>query len=272
VPPDPTTPTASRNSRSTYREFNPGPILRRDLVCLWILSVHREGEIYVQPVLPDGCMDILWVDERPPFVVGPMTRPVLYPLPPGSQVVGARFFPGVAPSWLQLPASLLTDLEIPLRESWGALANTLTAQLAETPGLECKLQILRTALESRCGFIEKDHALAASVDWLARNPAGDIGQLAAILGITSRQLLRRFRATVGYGPKMLQRIMRFQRLLQLAATLTGRSASLAALALEAGYADQAHMTREFRQLAPGTPASLLFQSTSALALSGWFES
>jgi AraC-like DNA-binding protein len=63
--------------------------------------------------------------------------------------------------------------------------------------------------------------------------------------------------------------MRFQRLLQLAST--GQSASLATLAFEAGYADQAHMTREFRQLAPDTPSRLLFRTTSALALSGWFE-
>ena len=73
------------------------------------------------------------------------------------------------------------------------------------------------------------------------------------LGIGDRQLRRRFADAVGYGPKTLERILRFQRFL----TLAIHEADLARLALDAGYADQAHLTRECTRLAGLPPAQLL---------------
>jgi AraC-like DNA-binding protein len=73
------------------------------------------------------------------------------------------------------------------------------------------------------------------------------------LGIGDRQLRRRFLDAVGYGPKTLERILRFQRFLRLA----GADPDLARLAVEAGYADQAHLTRECTRLAGLPPAQLL---------------
>jgi AraC-like DNA-binding protein len=83
------------------------------------------------------------------------------------------------------------------------------------------------------------------------------------LGISERQLRRRFADAVGYGPKTLARVLRFQRFLALAAgedraaAARGGSGDLAGLAFAAGYADQAHLTRECRQLSGRTPAELL---------------
>jgi AraC-like DNA-binding protein len=75
--------------------------------------------------------------------------------------------------------------------------------------------------------------------------------LAADLGLSERQLRRRFHAAAGYGPKMLQRVLRFRRFLAAA------DRDLARAALDAGYADQSHLTRECAQLAGRTPAALL---------------
>jgi AraC-like DNA-binding protein len=87
-------------------------------------------------------------------------------------------------------------------------------------------------------------------------PGVAVEQVAQQVGFSERELLRRFRASVGYGPKTLQRVLRFQRVL---AGLNGGQApdeTLARFALSAGYSDQAHMTRETRQLAGATPAQL----------------
>jgi AraC-like DNA-binding protein len=81
--------------------------------------------------------------------------------------------------------------------------------------------------------------------------------LADAIGISERQLRRRFHAAVGYGPKTLARVLRFQRMLRLAAGRGGEPERLARLALEAGYADQAHMTAECTRLAGQPPARLL---------------
>jgi methylphosphotriester-DNA--protein-cysteine methyltransferase len=82
-----------------------------------------------------------------------------------------------------------------------------------------------------------------------------VRSLAADLGLSERQLRRRCHAAVGYGPKTLDRVLRFRRFLDLAGADPGRD--LALLALDAGYADQAHLTRECSRLAGLTPAALM---------------
>jgi AraC-like DNA-binding protein len=86
--------------------------------------------------------------------------------------------------------------------------------------------------------------------------------VAVDVGLSPRQLRRRCHAVVGYGPKTLQRVLRFRRFVtQVDAGLpAGQEAhDLAALAAQAGYADQAHLTRECRALAGLTPAALARQ-------------
>ena len=95
-----------------------------------------------------------------------------------------------------------------------------------------------------------------------------VHELGRALYVSPRQLQRRLLAASGYTPKALHRVLRLQRLLALA----GRAgpSSLAMLALRAGYADQAHMTRDVRDLAGATPAALLTRSGSALDMAGLF--
>ncbi len=79
------------------------------------------------------------------------------------------------------------------------------------------------------------------------------------LGVSARQLHRRVSDAVGYGPKMLQRVLRFRRLQALP------PAPLVELALDAGYADQAHMTAEVTQLAGVSPVRFLKDRTPTAA-------
>jgi len=88
-----------------------------------------------------------------------------------------------------------------------------------------------------------------------RSSPTDIRGLAGRLNVSERQLRRRCRAALGYGPKTLDRILRLQRVLALARrqpTLT-----VSQLATRAGYADQAHLARECRRLGGETPTRLL---------------
>ena len=93
-------------------------------------------------------------------------------------------------------------------------------------------------------IVPPDDLAVHAVRWLARHPNGPVDALHDLTGFSERQLRRRFEAAVGYGPKTFQRIVRFRRWLRLANTIPADHHTLTDLAATAGYADQAHLTRE----------------------------
>jgi len=102
---------------------------------------------------------------------------------------------------------------------------------------------------------EPDRLVLAAADWLGR-PGTCVSALGRLLGIGERQLRRRFDGAVGYGPKVLDRVLRFQRLVAAAPAIAAGDDALARVAAELGYADQAHLTRECKRLSGLTPARL----------------
>lgn len=254
---------------SEYRETAPPPALGEVLVCAWTQVIGGGGD-YAQRVMPDGCADLLFIGHAPPVVVGPMTRPATSILPAGTRVTAVRFRPGRAAALLGAPASALADVVIPLSDLWGASAAAFADRLACTDAEDARQAMLAEALLRRMADAPSaDGAVAMAARWLARNPGGRVERLAAMLGMGERQLRRRFAEAVGYAPKTFQRIARFQRALHLAGAHPDRG--LAALALDAGYADQAHMTREVHALSGATPAALFAGAATTLDASDFFN-
>jgi AraC-like DNA-binding protein len=264
--------TGAEARQLEYRELAPPPSLATHLLCLWTQSVGDGTGDYPHYVLPDACVDVIWIGDAPPMVAGPATRSVVALLPPRSIVVGARCRPGSAPSLLGLPAAELLDREVPLHDACRRLAERASETVAERPSAAGKLAAVEAALAAHLADARPaDDLVAAAVAWLARDPGGRVHQLARAVGISSRQLRRRFGAAVGYGPKTLHGILRFQRLLALAARQPARDGGLSSLALRAGYADQAHMTREVRRLAGRRPTALLSRVDTTLAMADFFK-
>jgi transcriptional regulator GlxA family with amidase domain len=81
-----------------------------------------------------------------------------------------------------------------------------------------------------------------------------IGTLARQLGWNARMIHRQFTAACGYGPKHLQRVMRVQTALRVGHDAS-RRLRLPDLATSVGFADQAHMSREFKDLTGFTPTA-----------------
>jgi AraC-like DNA-binding protein len=115
-----------------------------------------------------------------------------------------------------------------------------------------------------------DPVVHASIHWLAQHRHGRVRQLSRWIGISSRQLQSRFSASVGYGPKAFQAIRRFQQLLHCSASRTHRW-SLAELAADVGYADQAHMTREVLRLSGCSPTVMFPSAKCAPQMSDFFK-
>jgi AraC-like DNA-binding protein len=255
---------------SHYREFPVGIQLREHFLCLWTQSISGTGE-YLHRVLPDGCVDIVFINNQAPRIVGPWTRSFIVPIQAGDQIVGARFHPGRADCLLGSCLSDLLNASVPLD---CVVKKQFMTQLA--PALDREPDITKlSALEAALTRLMPsagpfDSLVRHAVDWIHRHPEEGVQQLSGCLGVSSRQVQRRFVAAVGYGPKTLQSILRFQRLLHLASAAPV-ARGLAHVAVDAGYADQAHMTREVHRLSGLTPAKLLRSAPCTLQMSDLFK-
>jgi len=187
-------------------------------------------------------------------------------------VVGVRCRPGLAADLLGIPVPALLNQEVPLRDVCARLAAPLSSPVAEQRSVTGKLAVVEAALTRHlAGAGPADALVTACIAWLAQHPNGRVHQLSRIIGLSSRQLQRRFSAAVGYGPKTFHRILRLQRALALAREPQRFDGNLPRLALETGYADQAHMTREIQRLTGRPPTALLAKVDTTLGMSDLFK-
>jgi AraC-like DNA-binding protein len=202
-------------------------------------------------------VDLLWFDGAL-VIAGPDRQAKIEHVPPGKMVVGLQFCPGAAANWLRAPVSDVTDARVPLEHFWGRDVRHLAEWVGQEPTPEKIAQRLEEALLHRLsGIATLDRLPLAMFRIVAETQSSSppvMCRLSRALDLSARTLRRRALDAFGYGPKTLDRILRFQRFLQLAATDT--ASSLAELAVAAGYADQPHLTRETSRLASFTPDAL----------------
>ena len=254
---------------SEYKEFFAPPQLASHFLCLWTQTIVGSRGAFEHRVLPDACIDIVLINDEPPMLVGPWTVPFLARLAVGTSITGVRLRPGRASCLLGIPASELLNQIIPITDVKGVVQKMPLEQVTAQPNAERRsalTQVLSASVEDS----PSDHAVMAGIQWLSRHPRGRIAQLSQWIGIGERQLHRRFSAAIGYGPKMFQSVLRFQRLLKTARETQGEQ-SLSHLAASTGYADQAHMTRDVRRLANLRPTALFRSAESTLQMSDLFK-
>ncbi|HEY3008646.1 MAG TPA: helix-turn-helix domain-containing protein [Micromonosporaceae bacterium] len=199
-------------------------------------------------VLPDGCLDLLWVDDTL-LVAGPDTAAYVPGGRPGSVFVGVRFAPGAGAAIIGVPANELRDRRVPLADVWPAgRVRRLTTRMASAADPVVELE--RVAAERVAELGPPDAKIAAIVRGM--RAGSSVARTAAVVGLTERALHRRCLAAFGYGPKTLARILRLNRAVALARGGT----PFATVAAIAGYADQAHLARDVRALA-GVPLGAL---------------
>lgn len=232
-----------------YREWAPPASLRAAIACFWVSVTPPDASPGTAQVLPDLCTDLIWRSGEGAFVAGPDTGPAPAERVPGTVLVGARFRPGAGGAAFGRPLADLRDRRIDLTDVRPGLARQLPAELSPQQALKTVTSLSAQLVESA----PPDPLVLRATRLLAHGQSSVAG-LAPALAVSERQLLRRFDAAVGYGPKIMQRVLRFRTVL---AHLTAPGpVDLAALALRAGYADQAHLTRETTRLGGLPPARL----------------
>ncbi|MFY2556248.1 helix-turn-helix domain-containing protein [Corallococcus terminator] len=253
-----------------YTEVSPSGILSDRVDAFWrfVAPTARQGGAppRVHRVLPDGCTDLIvhFPDanaigrgaEPRLTVVGPMERFALVDLEPGSVNLGIRLRPGWALALLGVSPRELRNLNVPVEDCAPAF-RALHQRLASCRSMEHAMTLLQQELVKRNATprylprARTTHALQC-----LQSSAGQvrISSLARTLGISERTLHRDILDEAGVAPKLLARVLRFQR--ALAHLRTGQQ-DLSTLALDCGYSDQAHFTREVRELAGVSPTGLL---------------
>ena len=235
-----------------YREIRSCPALVPHVETYWIWEGDGDGGSH--RVLPDGCADVIFsvhdglrTNTSRLVAVGTMTRPIEVSRRGTSFLLGVRFRPGEAAAFLGCPASEITDLSPPLTELWKDGATALEDRLLEAGGRRERLRILEASLLRLLerSASRRDLRVAAAVGGILRAPAAvQVPRLAGDVGLSPRQLRRRFIDSVGIGPKRLARIVRLRRVLDR--ILTPDDVDWADLAVEAGFYDQAHLVNDFR--------------------------
>lgn len=259
-----------------YREFEPPPALESVVRCIWTLKAE-EGFLDPSPVLPDGHPELVvnfgdpmrhhpirgGVQVQPAILLaGVITRPFHLSATGPVDLVGVRFQP--AGAW-----SLAGGDMSPLVDGWTGLEDVapLRAALLDSANRQ-PTERVEAISQAVCAVLREAPARPNDAVVRAANRLVDserdvpVEELAREVSLSPRQLARRFRREVGVGPKVLSRLVRFQRALR---ALTGPDALPAAqAAVAAGYADQAHMISDVSDLAGLSPGRLL-RSAPALA-------
>lgn len=243
-----------------YLELLPPGDLTGDIRCLWELD--QVGDGLSEPIFPDGHVEVVVHLGRRPreatgdpqpevMVVGQMTAALRLEQTAGMHAVGIRFTPAGARKWLELPLSECTNRILPFDAVNQRAARAFQDALHRGGGLEGSRDDLETALRhtrrerwSASPALGRAVAIATASHGLAR-----VDSLSAVSGLSVRQLERQFLEQVGLGPKRFTSICRLQRAL----TYLREGLTPVDVAQMCGFADQAHLARQFRRVA-GAPA------------------
>ena len=252
-----------------YSESPPSADLAEYIRCFWELRYKSAHDTATsEPVLPDGCPEMVFnlsdhflrVDndriERQPRVLlaGQLTQRILIRPSGNVDLFGVRLQPAGAASVLGIPVDEVTDQIVDLADMERNV-RSIEDRIADAPSFRERTGLVESFVRCRLReTIASDHAATIATNMICRFRGSEpVSRIHRRLDISERQFERRFKRTVGIGPKMFSRIVRFQSVLR--AVQTGTSYNLLDAALGSGYYDQSHLIRDFRKFSGLTPAA-----------------
>jgi len=248
-----------------YAELPVRPELRPWIAAHWHFRVvEHAGEIeHTVPLTGGALFHVHNRDPELPMVTGPRVTPLHTTVQGGDEFWGTHLWPGAAGSLLGVEASALRDAIEPAERyvdpTWTRRLAACLAEVTEESGSleEAERRAARRLDEA---WAERaatagplDRKVMQAVFRLLRSGGEEpVSELAASVDLSPRHFRRRFRAAVGLSPKELARL---RRLRSSAAGLVLAGDTWVGLAADHGYADQAHLVREYRALLGVTPTA-----------------
>lgn len=251
----------------------PAPPLRPFVSLLWatddagVTAVPESGGA-LERVLPTGAMHLAFrlaaplrvfatADGRSPTDLGHAVvggaRSTFYvrDVTGPSQSVGAMLRPGAAALLCGGSAAELAGTHTALEALWGSDAARALERLQEARTPERRLEILEAILAARLPRVRGLHpAVAEALERVAEAPS--VAELVRTSGYSHRRFVELFEDAVGLTPKRYARVLRLQRVLRRLSSAP--AVPLAELALDEGYGDQSHLSREVLEMTGLSPA------------------
>jgi AraC-like DNA-binding protein len=259
--------------------------LRPFVKTLWLAEHARRAHLarFNEYALPDGCMHVVIRLSGSPIRILDAAHPAGYDYGYGviggaraafytreisglARSIGATLLPGAAQALFGVSALELANRHTCLGDVWGPSADLLRERLLQIQQPQLQLELFEIYLMTRLPQVKGIHPAVAQA--LANtHELNDVGSLVASTGFSHRRFVELFSTAVGLTPKRFARVLRFQSVLKRLAQHP--TATWTHLALDAGYSDQPHFNREFREFAgltpeeyrrakPASPAHVLF--------------
>jgi AraC-like DNA-binding protein len=238
-----------------FREVLPPEDLARTVACFWEFVAGPDTPPgYIHTIPTDGSTSVsMPVGGGPPGLLGPRVESWKMPLFPNTSYIGVRFCPGATRAAIGVAGERLRDyvgLFEPLVPGFGVeYMGAFRGVGSLDEAVEPLAALVRTWVARHGGHDEVVDAGVAAIS-LSRGDART-ASIAALVGLSERQFQRRFQVEVGLTPKQFARIVRLRAAAIDMALRDG--VGWAEVAADRGYADQAHLVREFAQILGMSP-------------------
>jgi AraC-like DNA-binding protein len=252
-----------------YRTYRPGPPLADFVEYLWAL---RDAPAHsTERIVPSGTLELVvnvhddalrvydpethaWRRYSGAVVSGAYRRFFVIDARDHASIVGVHFRPGGAWAFLGVPPGELADRHVDLAMLWGRSTVELRERMCSAASAAERFALLERALTTRLVDCRPGHpAVPFALGQLAR-PGVTIGEVAADAQLSRRRFIQVFTTEVGMTPKRLSRVLRFQRVSELARRI--EAPDWARLARTCGYFDQSHLINDVTEFTGASPRQL----------------
>ena len=258
-----------------YRTIPPDSRLAKYIECFWTLeSQEKVSMASPERILPDGCVELIFnladpfrrhhfdgeVEVQPSSIIAGQMQHYAMIEPAGRvQLFGVRFHPGGAYPFLQFPLSELTNKIVAVDDIWPRIGRELAERVHSGRSLYERIKTMEEEFRERLSSHNGGDKLVDAVVKMIVRREGLISmdRLWKNLGISGRQLERKFKTAVGISPKFLCRILRFQKVFK--AVELHQTVSWGFIASECGYYDQAHFIHDFKAFSGQNPSAYFDQ-------------
>lgn len=255
-----------------YNEYSPSLLLAPYIDKYWEFKGNPEYGMKIN-ILPDGCTDFIFtlgevtnmIEEESlimqpyrSYFVGPMNRySTLVTYAETVHMFGIRFLPCGLFRFMQLPLEELGNQRISTHDVGGIFNDSLAERLCEHPHIQNRIKLVESFLiQALCtnGMIEKQISYAVDCINFSKGKL-PVRSLAENICLCQRHFERKFKHYTGYSPKEYSRIIKFKNAMGLLRSTS--CDNLLSIAVEAGYYDAAHLSKEIKALSGSTPGSFL---------------